>query len=225
MPTVDDLARSSFFSGLAPQDLAALAAIAVRRRHAAGKAIFRQGQQAAGLHLVAEGRVKVFRLGADGREQLLHVWGPGEPFGEVAVLEGGDYPATAAALDDCRTVLIPRPALLDLVARRPEFALRFMAVLARRLRDFAAQIEALTTKEAPARLAAHLLRRDAEAGGTGLVALELPKNQLANLLGATPETFSRCLKRMTEQGLVAAEGTRGLRILDRAGLAAMAEGR
>lgn len=225
MPTRADIAGVSLFEGLSPDDLDALAALARPRSFAAGQQIFAEGDPCLGFHVVTAGRVKVMKFAPDGKEQILHVWGPGEPFGEVAVFEGDAFPANADALEDTKTLFFPRQALLDAIGRRPELAMRLLAVLSRRLRRFVAQVEALTLREVPARLAAYLLVRDEEQQARGLVALDLAKGQLANLLGATPETFSRVLARMTREGLIESAGARALRIVDVDGLVDLAEGR
>jgi CRP/FNR family transcriptional regulator len=186
--------------------------------------IFGEGDSADGFHVVRSGRVKVYRLSGDGREQILHIWGAGEPFGEVAVFVGGVFPAHAEAIDDCRTIYVPRAGLIDLLRRDPDLALAWLGVLSIRLRRFADMVEALTLKEAPARLASYLLLVADRQGGAEKIELDITKGQLANLLGATPETLSRVLTRMTGEGFVEAIGPRGLRVLDRAALEDLAAG-
>ena len=225
MPSRPDLAAVALFEGLPANDRAILASIARPRAFGAGQAIFADGDPGAGFFVVSSGRVKVFKLAPDGKEQILHVWGPGEVFGEVAVFEGGSYPAHAEAIEPSRTLFFPRRDLLEAIGRQPELALRMLALLSRRLRRFAAQVEDLTLREVPARLAAYLLLRDEEQGGRGVVELDLAKGQLANLLGATPETFSRVLTRLAREGFVASEGPRTLRLVDAKGLADLADGR
>jgi CRP/FNR family transcriptional regulator len=221
----EEVAAVPLFAELGDRHVASLAALARACRFTAGQVVFAEGDPASGFHVVTAGRVRVFKSSPEGREQILHVWGPGEPFGEVAVFHGDAFPASVAALDDSRTLFFPRAGLLDLVRRDPEFALRLLGVLALRLRRFAAQVEALTLREVPARLAAYLLLRDDEQGGTGLVELDLAKGQLANLLGATPETFSRVLGRLAREGLVRPEGARAVRLLDAQALGDVADGR
>lgn len=220
-----ELARVPLFQGLEGRFLAELATLARPRKYAAGTTIFSQGEPGDGFHILTRGRVKVFRLSAEGKEQILHIWGPGEPFGEVPVFAGGPFPAHALALEDCRTLFLPRAGLLALIRRQPDLALGMLAVLSHRLKQFAAQVEALTLKEVPGRLAAFLLLQADEQGNPGTVELDLAKGQLANLLGATPETFSRVLARMTKDGLIEAKGARSFTIPDRAALVDLAEGR
>jgi CRP/FNR family transcriptional regulator, dissimilatory nitrate respiration regulator len=220
----EELARIALFEGLEPRTLALVAGIATPRRYRRGAAIFAEGEPGAGFHVVVEGRVKVFKLSPDGKEQILHVWGPGEPFGEVAALEGRPFPAHAEALEDCRTAYLPRAGLLELIRRSPEFALELLGELAGRLRRFAQMVESLALREVPGRLAAYLLLLDDRQGGAGRVELDLAKGQLANLLGTMPETLSRILARLAREGLLESAGPRGYVLTDRAALEELAAG-
>jgi CRP/FNR family transcriptional regulator len=112
---------------------------------------------------------------------------------------------------------------VDLVKSNPSLALNMLAVLSRRLRRFTVLVDDLSLKEVPGRLAAHLLYLSANQEGTDDVQLELPKGQLAGLLGTIPETLSRILTKMVKQGFVESEGAR-IKIVDRPGLEELAEG-
>jgi CRP/FNR family transcriptional regulator, dissimilatory nitrate respiration regulator len=202
----------------------ALRAISQTRRFERGQVLFDEGEQAAGFHIVLLGKVRVYKSSVEGKEQTLHIWGPGEPVGEVAVLRGEAFPARAEALEDCQTLFVPRAGLLDLVREEPEFALRLLSLLALRLKRFAGLVESLTLKEVPARLAGYILGEAEEQGQSGRLELNLTKAQVANLLGTIPETLSRILARMAREGLIALDGARGIKILDRNGLRDLASG-
>lgn len=218
-----DIIRSiSFFNGLPDGQALSLARIANTRRVERGAEIIREGDEAAGLYGIIEGKVKVFKLSPLGKEQILHILGPGELFAEVPVFAGGAYPASAMAMEDARLVFIPRKAFRDLVAGEPDLALNMLAILSIRLKGFARTIEALSLKEVPERLAAHLLLLHADQGRARL-RLDLPKGQLASLLGTIPETLSRVLKKMSEAGYIDVEGNE-IAIHDAARLQALAEG-
>lgn len=219
-----DIIRSiSFFNGLPDGQAQSLARIANTRKAERGAEIIREGDEAAGLYGIVEGKVKVFKLSPLGKEQILHILGPGELFAEVPVFAGGAYPASAMAMEDSRLVFIPRRAFRDLVAGDPDLALNMLAILSIRLKGFARTIEALSLKEVPERLAAHLLLLHADQGRARL-RLDLPKGQLASLLGTIPETLSRVLKKMTEAGYIDVEGNE-ISIHDADRLQALAEGR
>lgn len=156
--------------------------------------------------MVGQGRVKIFKMSLDGKEQILHIFGPGEPFGEVPVFHGNPYPANAVALESSSMLFFPRRKFIDLINSTPSLALSMLAVLSMRLRRFAAQIESLSLKEVPARLAAHLIYLTEEQKNTKAVTLDIPKGQLASLLGTSPETLSRIFAKMTKEGLIKVSG-------------------
>ncbi len=103
-------------------------------------------------------------------------------------------------------LFFPRQKFIDLINSTPSLALSMLAVLSMRLRRFAAQIESLSLKEVPARLAAHLIYLAEEQKNTNAVTLEIPKGQLASLLGTSPETLSRIFAKMSGEGLIKVSG-------------------
>ena len=111
-------------------------------------------------------------------------------------------------IDIVKTKLLffPRHEFVDLVTNNPSLALNLLAMLSLRLRRFAKQIESLSLKEVPGRLAAYLVYLAEEQGSSTRVTLDIPKGQLASLLGTIPETLSRIFARMTEEGLIRVEG-------------------
>ena len=217
----DNLIRVPLFDGLPEEDLLRVASIVVRKQVGRSQPIFAEGDQADGFYVVGLGRVKVFKLSPDGKEQIIHLLGPGEPFGEVPVFQGSVFPAHAEALEESELLFFPRPSFIALIKQNPSLALNMLAVLSRRLRGMAAMIENLALKEAPGRLAAYLLYLNDRAGGTGEVILDIPKTMLASLIGATPETLSRILAKLNKQGLIESEGPR-IVIVDRPALDSLA---
>lgn len=189
-----------------------------------GQIIFSEGEDGTGFYLVLKGRVKVFKLSPEGKEQILHILGPGEPVGEVAMFSGECFPAGAQAMEETRLLFFPREAFVEMIRRDPSVALRMLAVLAKRLRKFTALIEDLSLKEVPSRLAGYLLEHERSVRTGSCFNLEIPKAQLASLLGTIPETLSRILARMASEGLIQLDGTRGIRILDKEGLEELAQG-
>jgi CRP/FNR family transcriptional regulator len=200
------LGTSLLFSGLPAEQLRNIAGIAVGKQYPRGTVIFHEGDPGIGFYLVAGGKVKIFKVSFDGREQILHIFGPGEPFGEVPVFYGTPFPANAEAMVDTEVFFFPRDAFIDLMTTTPSLALNMLAVLSLRLRRFAAQIENLALKEVPGRLAAHLRYLMDEQHRQDKVVLDIPKGQLASLLGTSAETLSRIFSRMTEEGLIRVEG-------------------
>lgn len=213
------IAESVLFFGLSDEELDKVVAIATVKTFARGESIFFEGDDGDGFYMVLDGRVKIFKMSLDGKEQILHIFGPGEPFGEVPVFHGQPFPANALALIKSRLLFFPRREFVALVTGNPSLALNMLAMLSLRLRRFANQIESLSLKEVPGRLAAYLVYLTEEQGSTTQVTLDIPKGQLASLLGTIPETLSRIFARMTEEGLIRVEG-RTIYIDDFAGLQA-----
>ena len=215
--TMDVLAHSLLFSGLPADQLGQIADIAVTRKFARNAVVFHEGDPGIGFYMVAAGKVKIYKMSPDGKEQILHIFGPGEPFGEVPVFHGNPFPANASTLTEAELLFFPRPAFVELITRTPSLALNMLAVLAQRLRRFATQIENLSLKEVPGRLASYLGYLAEEQGNPDRVVLDIPKGQLASLLGASSETLSRIFARMTDERLIRVEG-RTIHLLDQAAL-------
>ena len=204
--TKEIISASILFSGLSEAELDKVTAIAVLKSFARSESIFFEGDEGDGFYMVAEGRVKIFKMSLDGKEQILHIFGPGEPFGEVPIFHGQPFPANAMALVKSKLLFFPRTEFIELVTANPSLALNMLAMLSLRLRRFATQIENLSLKEVPGRLAAYLIYLGEEQGSPAQVTLDIPKGQLASLLGTIPETLSRIFAKMSEEGLIRVEG-------------------
>jgi len=214
----ETVGKSPLFHGLPPEQIELITRIIVKKQYNRGETIFFEGDKGTGFYMVDTGKVKIYKMSFSGKEQILHIFGPGEPFGEVPVFHGQPFPATAEVLVSSSLLFFPRDKFIQLVHDMPSIALNMLAVLSMRLRRFASQIESLSLKEVPARLAGYLLYLSEEKGGADSIELEISKGQLASLLGTIPETLSRIFAKMSEEGLISVEG-RIIRILDRDGLA------
>jgi len=219
---LDHIARVPLFEGLPPEQIEDLAMIVTDQVFRKGQTIFSEGEEANGFYVLITGRVKIFKLSSDGKEQILHFFGPGEPFGEVPVFTGQHFPANAAAMEESRGFFFPRRSFVDLIKRNPSLALNMLAVLSKRLRRFTALIDDLSLKEVPGRLAAYLLYLSDQNKGARVLELAVTKAQLASLLGTIPETLSRILGKLSSQGLIETDGRR-IRILDKETLRDLAE--
>jgi CRP-like cAMP-binding protein len=219
---LDIISRVPSFSGLPENQLNEIKNIAVGRWFNKGKIIFSDRDEGKGFYVVVEGLVKIFKVSAEGKEQILHIYGPGEPFGQVAVYAGRSYPASAQAIAKSHVLFFPRAAFVDLITRIPSLAMNMLAVLSMRLRAFTVQVENLSLKEVPGRLAGYLIYLVDEEETEDSVILNISKGQLASLLGTIPETLSRIFARMTELGLIEVDG-RKIKLLNRDGLEELAE--
>ncbi|MFO8112645.1 MAG: Crp/Fnr family transcriptional regulator [Desulfosalsimonadaceae bacterium] len=216
------LNQSVLFGGLPEEHLEAILSIAAEKQTASGEMIFFEGDPADGFCMVADGMVKIYKLSPGGKEQILHMFGPGEPFGEVPVFSGGVFPANAEAVKNSTILFFPRKRFVDLIIEKPHVALNMLAILSKRLRHFTVQVENLSLKEVPARLAGYFLLLSEEQKSTRTVTLNISKGQLAGFLGTIPETLSRMLRKMSDQGLIEVEG-RKIRLKDVDGLIDLSE--
>jgi CRP/FNR family transcriptional regulator len=219
---IEQIKAIPLFEGLSQKQYAELARIAIDRSYQRGQVIFAEGDEGIGFYVLIAGKVKVFKLSPEGKEQILHVLEPGEPFGEAAVFAGQPFPAHAETLEKSRIFFFPRAAFIELIKGDPSMALNMLAILSRRLRKFTALVEDLSLKEVPGRLAAYLFYMSEQRDGSDDLKLDIAKNQLASLLGTIPETLSRILTRMVKQGLIRLDGSR-IKIVDRRGLEELAQ--
>lgn len=219
---LDVIETIPLFNGLPPDQLAAIKNIAIEKQINKGEMVVSEGDEGKGFFVIAEGRIKVFKVSAEGKEQILHIFEPGQPFGEVPVFAGQRFPANAQAIDKARLWFFPRAAIVDLITANPSLALNMLSEMSRKLRMFAVQIENLSLKEMPARLASYLIHLADEQGQDETVTLKISKGQLASILGTIPETLSRIFAKLSATNLIRVEGKK-ISLLDREGLEDLAE--
>ncbi len=211
------LSATPLFKGLSTDQLDKISDITIDRYYKRNETIFIEGGKADGFYIVAKGKIKVFKTSMEGKEQILHIYGPGNPFGEVPVFSGGRFPANAQALSKSHILFLPRNAFVRLISENPSLSMNMLGMLSMRLRHFTIQIENLSLKEVPARLASYLIYLSKEQKNDELVTLSISKGQLASLLGTIPETLSRIFAKMSAQNLIKVEG-RDIRLVDGQGL-------
>lgn len=186
-----------------------------------GARVVHSFQKAESFYVILAGKVKVYKVSPKGDEQILHLYGPGNTFGEAAMWAGVRYPADAETLTDSTLLAVSRAALKGLIGRSPDLAMAMMAGMSAKLREFNQLIEQLSLKEVPARLADVLLGLPTKAG-TNTVVLKQTKRELAAQIGTIAETLSRALRKLSASGLIEVNG-REITILDPDGLAKLAE--
>ena len=210
------------FNGLPADQLSAIRQIAVEKKFNKGQTIFSEEDETKGLFVVVDGRVKIYKVSSEGKEQILHIIEAGQSFGEVTVFTGQQMPANAQTLAKSRLLLFPRSAFVGLVTANPSLALNLLAIMSKKLRQFAVQIENLSLKEIPARLASYLIYLAEEQGSADAVTLNISKGQLASLLGTIPETLSRIFAKLSGQNLIRVEGPK-ITLLDLEGIEVLSE--
>jgi CRP/FNR family transcriptional regulator len=209
------------FASLSDKEMEALARRVSNRRFERGALLFSEGDPCTGLFLVASGKIRIFKLSPAGREQVLAVEGPGSSFAELPVFDGGNYPASASALEDAAVLFISRKDFQNFCREHPEVALKVIAVVGSRLRRLVGIIEDLSFTTVRHRLIALILRL-IQAGGTASkegfrVELTKTHQDLAAELGTVREIVSRNLSRLQAEGFLEVDGRRII-VKDLAGL-------
>lgn len=194
------------FSGLSPEDLAAIASFAVMLKVARDEYLFHEGEASRGCYLVQSGAINVHRVNAAGKEQVIHVFRSGESLAEASLASPTGYPANARAVEPSTVLLIPKGPLLELIGRRPDLAMRILGSMSAHLRVLVGMLDDLTLKDAETRLINWLLNRCAPIGPAE-IRLGSTKRVLAAELATSSETLSRTLARLRDAGLIEVRGS------------------
>ena len=218
--TLDFLRNLPLFHDLDLLQLEAIGAATTELRVAAGAALFRRGDPCDGMYVIVLGRVKLALLAPGGAEKVVEILGPGQSFGEAVMFMDKPHNLYAEALADTLLLHIRKNAILEAVARNPEFARCMLNELSQRLYRLVADIEAYTLKSATERVTGYLLAALDGHSGPGqpaAVLLAASKSVLASRLNITREHFSRILHELSQAGLIRVSG-RNIHVLDPVGL-------
>ena len=207
---IDILKRAELFRGLDDDILRLLASHAKQRLLSRDEILFMAGDPAVGFYVIAEGSVRAYRSGPDGREQVIHVERAVTTIAEVAVFDDGTYPSTVAAEEPARVLSIRKEDVRSACMRHPALALAAAKLMATRLRKCAELVESLSLREVGQRVASLFL---AEAASRGVatergIRFEQPltHGQLAARIGTVREVVTRTIARLQSQGLIQTEG-------------------
>jgi len=215
------LRKAALFAALSDDEMDGLLRRVSSRRFARGEILFHEGDPCRGLFLVARGKIRIFKVSANGREQVLAIEGPGSSFAELPVFDGGNYPASASAFEDSEVLFVSRKDFQDFCRDHPEVGLKVIAVVGSRLRRLVGIIEDLSFSTVRQRLIALLLRLAQASPHRSVegVRIELTKSQqdLAAELGTVRELISRNLGRLQAEGYLEVDG-RNIVIKNLAGL-------
>jgi CRP/FNR family transcriptional regulator len=215
------------FAGLREDDFRKIRAIGSPRRVGKNEILFGEGQEAKGFYVILSGKVKLYKVSPEGKEQILHVVSPPEAFAEAALFLEGTYPAFGEALADSQLLFFPKRDFVHLIEKNPQLSINIIVSLSHFLKKFTSLIEELSLKEVSSRIAKYLLDLSVKASKEGKspkeVELDLSKTQLASKLGTISETLSRTLAKMKTKKIIDVKRSRIL-ILDRGTLEELASG-
>ncbi len=210
-PTIaTTLRRVPLFTGLNDAQLDYLVNRTVERKVGSNELLFSEGDPCEGLFVVQSGNVRIFKSAASGREQVLAIEGPGSSIAELPVFDGGNYPASAQALNDGTVLFVSKQAFQSLCLQHPEVALKVLKVVGARLRRLVGIIEELSFTTVRHRLVALLIRlakTEGKRSASGVEFVLTANNQeLAAQLGTVRELVSRNLSRLQSEGLIVMDG-------------------
>ena len=206
------LRQAPLFASLAPEDLAAVAAVTVARRYGRGDIIILAGEEGGGLYFVRRGLVKVYRTSEDGKEQTLRLIDAGATFNDVPALDGGLNPASAMAMEPTVAYVTSGLQLRRLIAERPGIAQATVRTLAMALRALVALVEDLSFRSVRARVAKILLEQEqastraepapTSSGDATPARHRLTQQEIAALAGTAREMVGRALKELEAAGAI-----------------------
>lgn len=204
------LQRTELFGCLSSEELADLAQRATELHLRKGEILFVSGELATGLFVVVNGAIRVFQQNAEGREQVMHVDFAGSVVAEVAVFDGGPYPASAVADVDLDVLFIATQDVHYFCTKYPALAMRALMLMAQRVRRHAQLLESLCFQEVGQRLAVFLLTSARYAspptGGRVAFHLTLSQHEIATRIGSVRDVVARAFARLKHDGLIEVEG-------------------
>jgi CRP/FNR family transcriptional regulator, cyclic AMP receptor protein len=198
------VARQPLFASLSIEECRSLVGRSLCRTVTAGQRIFAEGDECRGLHLIVEGAVRVYRANAEGQEQVLGVFGPGESLGEVALFDEGPYLASARASEESHLLFLPLAEVQWLYRTHPAVVHALVRELGWKIRRLVALVDRISLQDVPTRVAGALLRfaERAPVGGDGSFRLPCTQEELAAELGTTRESVARALRELRSNRMI-----------------------
>ncbi|HEY8055523.1 MAG TPA: Crp/Fnr family transcriptional regulator [Terriglobales bacterium] len=199
---MQQLRRIPMFAPLEPAPLAALAQRSTPHHYLPGDLLFQEGDTCAGVFVITEGTVRIFKLSPSGRELMLHQDQAPATVAEVPLVDGGPYPASVRAVSEVEALFLERQAFLNVCRQHPDVALESLAVFGRRMRNLVGLLEAVTFGGVRQRLARMLLDQSGCSTVRGKCRVTATHQELALAVGTVREVVSRNLSRFQAEGLV-----------------------
>jgi len=205
-----DLFATGFFGSCEPELIDVLNKVCKYRKVDKKQILFMEGQEGTSIFFLVKGSIKLYRTNEEGREAVVHFVKSGEIFAEILLQLGLKYPVTSMTLEDSELLEMDAKKLEEIIMDDPKVSMRVIGALAKRIKYFINLIESLTINDVRSRLVNWL--KSQKKAESKVITLPVPKGELALLLGTTAETFSRVLKKLTEEGYIEVQG-REIKIL------------
>ena len=215
------------FAGLNEEELKEIRTIAAAMQVEKRKILFSDCEESNGLYVLLSGKVKLYKVSPEGKEQIIHVISPPDTFAEASVFLKGSHPFYAETLSDCELLFFPKGDFHRVIKKSSRLSSNMTIALSQYVKRYASLIEDLSLKEVPSRIAKYLLdlslKQSKEAKSPGEVELDLSRSQLASRLGTIRETLSKTLANMKAKKIIDVDKNRIL-ILNRKALEKLGAG-
>jgi len=206
MSDIDIIKKIPIFADLEPQELEKVSKIYISRQYKKGQIIFFEGEPGEAVYFVKEGKIKIYKADDEGREYILHIFGPGNIFAETVLFGSDPYPANAEAVEDSVIGLIKNRDLEELLKKNTDIAFKIIKVLSKRLRESQENIKNLVFRDTYDRTACALHKMALEHGiktSHGIeVEMPITRSELASIVGTSRETVTRMLSEMKRKGII-----------------------
>lgn len=206
----DTLRQIPLFSELSIKQLRQITAVSKLKRFSKHKILFRKDDHYIGFYILLKGVIKVYKISGSGKESIVHIIKPFNVFADIPLFEGRNYPVNAEALEESLVLFIPKEEFIVLIKENSDLCLKMLSGFAKRLKSLVNQLEDLTSREIPNRLAKYILKEIKSAGTEKLpepfVKLSIPKSTIAAFLGTITETLSRTFKKLQNEGIIRVSG-------------------
>jgi len=202
------LKRTLVFAGLNDDDLAMISDFSVLKTYGKNEYLFRQREPARGFYIVRRGIVNVHRVAFDGREQVIHLFRPGESFAENSLVSEIGHLTDARSVGESEVILVPKGDFLQILRQRADISLRILGAMSQHMRGLISTLEGMTLKDAETRLMNWILHRCPRPLGHAAaeVAIGMTKAMLSGELGTRQETLSRSFSKLKDAGLIGLRG-------------------
>ena len=194
------------FSELSQEEIRDLLELSKNRKYPRGNIVLYKGDVGDVIYIILKGKVKVVLSNPDGKEIILNTLNTGEYFGEMSIFDQLPRSANIVAMEDCEFLVIPQEAIIDLIRKNPQVALKMISVMSARLRESNEQINSLAhldVKGRGAQTLLKLLKKTSKQAEEGYQVIPRPSvKDIADMSGASRETVSRILSELAKQGLI-----------------------
>lgn len=191
------LKKVPLFHDFSEEELKLVNSLVISQNYRKKMLIFMEGEPGIGMHFVKSGIVKIYKISEDGKEQILHFLREGDIFAEVVLFDGGNYPASAEAVEDCQVGILRNQDIEQMIVQNPSVGLKMINVMGKKIRAAHATLRNLALKDSFGRVVATILeladRHGVETAEGIRINLALSRQDLANYIGSTRETVTRIL--------------------------------